>query len=213
MKQPEYRSYSGQDFRANETASDGKVIIGHAAVFGQRTNVCGMFEEVIDIGAFDTTDFRDVALMVNHDWAKIPLARSRRNNANSTLRLSVDEVGLAIQAKLDVDNNADARTLYSAVERGDLDGMSFAFIVDGEEWEDLESEVPLRRIKSISRVMEVSACTYPQYSNTDIQARAASTLDSAKRALENARRQSVDTDSEIEIYRLKNQILGGINYE
>ena len=151
--------------------------------------------------------------MVNHDWAKIPLARSRRNNANSTLRLSVDEVGLAIQAKLDVDNNADARTLYSAVERGDLDGMSFAFIVDGEEWEDLESEIPLRRIKSISRVMEVSACTYPQYSNTDIQARAASTLDSAKRALENARRQSVDTDSEIEIYRLKNQILGGINYE
>lgn len=213
MKQPEYRSYSGQDFRAEvrseENAPEARIIVGHAAVFGQRINVGGVFDEVIDAGAFDATDFRDVALMVNHDWAKIPLARSRRNNANSTLRLSVDKVGLAIQAKLDVDNNADARALYSAVERGDLDGMSFAFVVDGEEWEYLNSEVPLRRIKSVSRVMEVSACTYPQYSNTDIQARAASTLDSAKRALENARRQSVDTGNEIEIYRLKNRILGG----
>lgn len=209
----EYRSYSGQEFRAEETAPDGKFIVGHAAVYGQRTNVCGMFEEVIDVGAFDATDFRDVALMVNHDFAKIPLARSRRNNANSTLKLSVDEIGLAIQAKLDVDSNADARALYSAVERGDIDGMSFAFVVDGEEWQDLESEMPLRRIKSIRKVYEVSACTYPQYTNTDIQARDASKLDSAKKALENARRQSVDTDSEIEIYRFKNRILGGITHE
>lgn len=210
MKQTEYRSYSGQEFRAIESASEVKIISGHAAVFNQMTDVAGMFNEVIDAGAFDGTDFRDVPLMVNHDFAKIPLARSRRNNGNSTLRLSVDEVGLAIEAKLDVDNNADARALYSAVSRGDLDGMSFAFVVDGEEWQDLESEMPTRRIKSISRVYEVSACTFPQYDNTDIRARASNALESARKAVETARRQSVDTDSEIELYRLKNRILGSV---
>lgn len=210
MKQAEFRSYSGQNFRALESAPDVKFISGHAAVFNQRTAIGNYFWEVIDEGAFNGTDFRDVPLMVNHDFSKIPLARSRRNNGNSTLKLSVDGTGLLIEATLDVDNNADARALYSAVERGDLDGMSFAFIVDGEEWTDLETDMPTRRIKSISKVFEVSACTFPQYDNTDIQARAANALESAKSALENARRQSVDTDSEIEIYRLKNRILGGI---
>lgn len=208
VNQTEYRSYGGQDFRAIESAPDVKFISGHAAVFNQRTNVSNCFWEVIDAGAFDATDFRDVPLMVNHDFSKIPLARSRRNNGNSTLRLSVDEVGLAIEAKLDVDNNTDARALYSAVERGDLEGMSFAFVVDGEEWTDLETEMPTRRIKSISRVYEVSACTFPQYDNTDIHTRAANALESARKAVETARRQSVDTDSEIELYRLKNRILG-----
>ncbi len=67
-----------------------------------------MFYEVIDAGAFDNADLRDVPLLVNHDFNKIPLARSRRNG-NSSMTLQVDEIGLSIQAKLDVENNADAQ--------------------------------------------------------------------------------------------------------
>lgn len=209
MKQTEYRSCNGLEFRAVDNEGE-KIIEGHAAVFNRQTSVGGFFYEVIESGAFDKADLRDVPLMVNHDFSKIPLARSRRNNGNSTLTLSVDEVGLAIRAKLDVESNADARALYSAVERGDLDGMSFTFIVDGEEWQGLDTDTPTRRIKSISKVFEVSACTFPLYEDTDITARSENALDSAKKTLDNARAQSLDKDKELEILKLKNRILGGL---
>lgn len=211
MKPTETRCYDGQEFRAVDSDNE-KIIEGHAAIFGQRTNIGGIFYEQIERGAFDETSLRDVALFVNHDATQIPLARSRRNNGNSSMTLSVDEKGLAIRARLDTENNPAACSLYSAVSRGDIDGMSFAFTVDADEWEDLNSDMPTRRIKKISRVFEVSACNYPAYDETDIHARAVNTLESAKRSLDNARVQSLDNDKarEIELLRLKNRILGGL---
>lgn len=213
--QTEKRSYGLKEFRAVD--SDGeKIIEGHAAVFEQKTDIGGCFFEVIDRGAFeDENSLRDVALFVNHNIEQIPLARSRRNNGNSTMTLKVDDVGLAIRAKLDVENNLDAKALWSAVRRGDIQGMSFAFRVGDEEWQDMNSEMPTRRIKKISRVFEVSAVAFPAYEQTDISARAAAdTLESAKRALENARGKSSEDDrAQIEIFRLKNLILGGMHNE
>lgn len=211
MKPTETRCYDGQEFRTVDSDNE-KIIEGHAAIFGQRTNIGGIFYEQIERGAFDETSLRDVALFVNHDATQIPLARSRRNNGNSSMTLSVDEKGLAIRARLDTENNPAACSLYSAVSRGDIDGMSFAFTVDADEWQDLNSDMPTRRIKKISRVFEVSACNYPAYDETDIHARAVNTLESAKRSLDNARVQSLDNDKarEIELLRLKNRILGGL---
>lgn len=204
-----------KEFRAVD--SDGeKIIEGHAAVFEQKTDIGGCFFEVIDRGAFeDENSLRDVALFVNHNSEQIPLARSRRNNDNSTMTLKVDDVGLAIRAKLDVENNLDAKALWSAVRRGDISGMSFAFRVGDEEWQDIDLEMPTRRIKKIIRVFEVSAVAFPAYEQTDISARAAAdTLESAKRALENARGKSSEDDrAQIEIFRLKNLILGGMHNE
>lgn len=215
MNLTEKRSFNLKEFRAVDE-DDGKIIEGHAAVFEQKTDIGGYFFEVIDRGAFDNADcLRDVALFVNHNFEQIPLARSRRNNGNSTMTLSVDNIGLAIRAKLDVENNPSAKELYSAVSRGDIQGMSLAFRVDAEEWQDLEADMPTRRIKKISRVYEVSACTFPAYEQTDIHARAAAdTLESAKKALVNARGKSLDNDkAQLELYRLKNRILGGIYHE
>ena len=214
MIQTEKRCYSLKEIRAVTGTEKEKYIEGHAAVFEQKIDIGGYFFEVIDRGAFDDEDaLRDVVLFVNHNFEQIPLARSRRNNGNSTMTLKVDDVGLAIRAKLDVENNSDARTLYSAVEREDISGMSFAFRVSDEEWQDLGSDMPTRRIKKIARVFEVSAVAFPAYEQTDIFARnSKDTLESAKRALEKARVQSLenDTASEIELYKLKNRILGGI---
>ena len=70
------------------------------------------------------------AMLVNHDFNGIALARSRRNNKSdkpNTMQLTVDENGVNIKADLDTENNARARELYSAVERGDITGMSFMF--------------------------------------------------------------------------------------
>ena len=56
-------------------------------------------------------------------------------------------------------------------------------------WENLDTEHPLRRIKKIRSVVEVSAVTFPAYDSTDIYARSKEALESARSALENARQQ------------------------
>ena len=160
----------------------------------------GYFEEIIEKGALEDTDLTDVRFLVNHDMSKIPLARSRRNNGNSTMKLTTDKDGLVIEVQLDTENNTEARSLYSAVKRGDISGMSFMFVIDSEEWEDLDSDHPLRRIKKIKAVYEVSAVTFPAYSSTEINARSRETLESVRRAVETARssvKRSVETDLEL----------------
>jgi HK97 family phage prohead protease len=206
----EFRSFAVPDLRA---VPEGSVVEGHAAVFGQAAVIGNWFREVIEPGAFDRTDFRDVLFSVaNHDLMKIPLARSRNNNENSTLKLSVDEKGLMARAVLDVDNNADAKSLYSAISRGDICGMSLIMYVRGEKWENLDSDMPMRRITDISRVIEVTPASMPAYEGTDINARDQRALDSAARVLESARSQRLESQTnerEIEILKLRNKIHGG----
>lgn len=207
----ERRAYSFE-VRA-ESGENGNVITGRPIVYDSTTDL-GWFDEVIERGALDKTDLTDVRFLVNHDLSKIPLARSRRNNGNSTMQMVVDEEGMNIRVLLDTENNAEARALYSAVQRGDLSGMSFMFSINSAEWDDLESDHPTRRIKEIGSVVEVSAVTFPAYEATEINARSKETLDNARSALEKAREQrakSVDTDA-MEILKAKIKILGGINH-
>lgn len=96
LPEREIRAFSLPDL----TESDGNVLRGHAAVFGQTYDM-GYFTETIARGAFDSCDFTDVLFSVNHDLSKIPLVRSRNNNANSTLQLAVDDQGLATRAVLE----------------------------------------------------------------------------------------------------------------
>lgn len=175
------------EVRAENNEEHGNVITGIPIVYGQRTDL-GWHDEIIEEGALSETDLRDVRFLVNHNVDMIPLARSRNNNANSTMQMSVDESGMAIRVDLDTENNADARSLYSAVERGDISGMSFMFTVDKDSWDDLESEHPTRHIRSIGKVFEVSAVTFPAYSQTSITARGLSeALEGAKESLESAK--------------------------
>ena len=211
-KELERRAYSF-DVSAEET-ENGHIITGRPIVYNSRTDM-GYFDEIIDEGALNATDLTDVRFLVNHDTKKIPLARSRKNTANSTMQLTADNEGLKIRVSLDTENNADARSLYSAVKRGDITGMSFMFGVEREEWENLESEHPLRRIKEISSVVEVSAVTFPAYEATEIQARSKEALDNARQAVETARAQSANNNSvetELTLLKAKTQtiiLLGG----
>ena len=212
-KELEQRSYCFE-VRAEETER-GKVITGRPIVYNSRTDI-GFFDEIIESGALDNADLTDVRFLVNHDISRIPLARSRRNNGNSTMLLTVDADGMGIRVDLDTENNTEARALYSAVERGDISGMSFKFGVRDEEWDNLESEHPTRRIKSISTVVEVSAVTFPAYNSTTINARSKEALDNARSALESARQQTaatVDTDESkktLELLKEKTKLLGGL---
>lgn len=186
------------ELRADE--NENGVIEGVPIVFGQVTTIhdwCGEFREVIDSHALDKCDLKDVLLCVNHDVDKIALARSK--NGKGTMTLEVKEDGLHMRAKLDVENNTEARNLYSAIQRGDMDGMSFMFRVDDEEWSDLDSKIPLRTIRGISIVHEVSVVNFPAYKQTSVSARMSqesefSPLAEARKQLEETNKQKVELE-------------------
>lgn len=182
----EIRSFDFE-VRAEEIEDHGHVLTGRPIVYGQRTDL-GFYDEIIEADALTDTDLKDVRFLVNHNTDMIPLARSRNNTENSTMQMVVDDEGMGIRVDLDIENNAEAKSLYSAVSRGDISGMSFMFSVDSETWDDIESEHPTRRIRSFKRIFEVSAVTFPAYSATSIQARGiAEALESAKASLESER--------------------------
>lgn len=194
-----------------EDGSAKSILDGKPIVYDSITDL-GLFDEVIDAGALDEADLTDVRFLVNHNTDMIPLARSRRNNGNSTMTLVIVPDGLEIKAKLDVENNQTARELMSAVEREDLDKMSFMFSIDQERWEGLETDHPTRHIEKIGSVVEVSAVTFPAYDATSINARSKEALENARAAVETAKAEarSVETDSNLlELEKAKTILLGG----
>lgn len=187
------------ELRAIEDEEHGSHIVGVPIVFNAETDL-GWFTEKIDRHALDEADMKDVRFLVNHNVDMIPLARSRNNNANSTMQMWIEEDGLHIRVDLDVEKNTESANLYSAIKRGDVSGMSFMFSVDGEEWDNLESDKPSRTITKIKRVFEVSAVTFPAYNQTSIQAASIDdALESAESVLENAKRRKLDEDIKAQI--------------
>ena len=179
----ETRMYVGKvESRASD---DGQkiTIAGQPVVFDQETDIAGLWSESIAPRAIDQETLRDVRLLVNHDFNGIPLARSRRNNANSTMRATIQDYAVDMEADLDA-KNPKAIEVDSAIKRGDITGMSFAFLVDGEEWTDLDTDYPHRRITHVSKIFEFSICTFPAYEGTSVASRS---LDSGKRSLADAR--------------------------
>ena len=193
------------EVRAENDEKNGDHITGRPIVYNSKTDI-GYFDEIIEAGALDKANLKDVRFLVNHNVDMIPLARSRNNNENSTMQLIVDKDGMGIRVNLDTENNTEARNLYSAIKRGDITGMSFMFTIDDEEWENLESDHPTRHIRKIGTVFEVSAVTFPAYEATEISARNKEALESAKATLESVQR-SLDSDKEkaLELEKAKNR--------
>lgn len=190
------------DIRAEERETGETILTGRPIVYEQMTDI-GYFNEIIARGALDGANLKDVRFLVNHNTDMIPLARSRRNNGNSTMKFSIDEEGLYLDfVKLDVENNADARALWSAVKRGDISGMSFMFTVDRDEWDYTDEEHPTRRILQFGSVIEVSACTFPAYDDTEINARSLAVLEKARDAMEIAKRQKATAPDGADILAL-----------
>lgn len=192
------------EMRAENDEKNGDHITGRPIVYDSKTDL-GYFDEIIERGALDKTNLKDVRFLVNHNTDMIPLARSRNNNENSTMQMEVDKDGMSIRVNLDTENNSDARNLYSAIKRGDITGMSFMFSINDEEWEDLDSDHPTRHIREIGQVLEVSAVTFPAYESTEISARDKEALDSAKATLDNVR-STLDSEREaLELEKAKNR--------
>ena len=199
-KELEQRFYNVQ----LETREDGDIgiITGKPIVYNSVTDL-GYFDELIEPGALDNADLSDVRLCLNHDTSYV-YARSRKNNPNSTMKLFPNSDGMNIEANLAIGDSPKAKDYYSAVKRGDMDKMSFMFSVKRDEWENIDSDHPLRRIKEIASVVEVSAVTFPAYDATAINARSKEALESARSAVETARQQNARSlESDLELAKAK----------
>lgn len=207
----EQRSYTFE-VRSEDGENGIHTLRGTPIVYGVPTDIAGCFREIIEPGALNGANLKDVPLLVNHDQKMIPVARSRNNTPRSTMRLTPTAEGLTMEADIDVEHNSTAAELDSAVSRGDLDGMSFKFSVADEKWDDLNSDYPTRHILKFDTIAEVSAVTWPAYEATSIYAeRCRETLESARSSLESVRSQQEGSpDGELELLKAKSEFLGGL---
>ena len=206
MKKKEIRAFIFE-VRAEQDEEHGHYLTGQPIVYNERTNL-GWCDEIIEDGALDGADLRDVRFLINHNVDMIPLARSRNNNTNSTMQLEVvPGAGLNIRVNLDTENNAEAKSLYSAVGRGDISGMSFMFTVDEDKWEDINTDHPTRHILKFDKVFEVSAVTFPAYEATSIAKRGLTdALESAPESLESAKAAYREMERKKQLIRILSEV-------
>lgn len=164
---------------------ESRTIRGYAAKFGtvseplMSRDAKYKFRETIAVGAFDEANMEDVRALFNHD-NNIVLARSR--NGAGTLMLGIDEIGLWYE--FEAPNTTHGNDLLESVKRGDIDQSSFAFSLDedGAEWmesgdyEEDSDVVYMRTIKKIKRIYDVSPVTEPAYSDTSVAVRSLETF-------------------------------------
>lgn len=151
-------AYSNLEVRAN---GNGTTLTGYAAVFDSPSEPMP-FTEYVRRGAFSKTlnDGADVRLLIDHTG--VPLARSK----SGTLFMKEDDKGLLVEADLDP-KNPDAARVISAMKRGDLSQMSFAFRTIQDSWSDDRSVRELREVQ----LYDVSVVTFPAYEQTVAEVR------------------------------------------
>lgn len=161
MKKLERRTFVVRDVEARAEGGSMR-LSGYAAVFHD-SSVPLPFKEKIAPGAFRKTlsETPDVRLLINHEG--LPLARTK----NGTLKLEEDDRGLRFEA--DLADTQEGRDIYTLVERGDVDQMSFAFRVIRQKWNDDRSVRVLTEVSLADG--DVSVVTYPAYPTTSVQAR------------------------------------------
>lgn len=169
---------------------DSAILEGYAIVFNQETLIGDEengFIEVIDSNALNKTLMKDVPMKYNHADSFLIIARTK----NGSLKLSVDEIGLKVHAKL-IDTNSN-QDIYKMVKSGLLDKMSFAFTVREQTW-DRSGKLPKRIITDIERLYEVSIVDMPAYEGTSIYSRSLDLVDSILVAMdlaENEKKQNI----------------------
>lgn len=178
------------ELRAADPAGESSLIItGRPIVYDQPTKIkapFGDYIEVIKRGALDGADLSDIRLLYNHDTNRIPLARTPK-----TMSFELDPAGLTMRAELP--NTEEGRSVYLAIKRGDLSGMSFAFKVP-EGGSRYDAKTNTRTITKIEKVYEFSIVPFPAYPQTSVEARNQIT-EAQKRELE--RKQALITLNKI----------------
>lgn len=145
---------------------DGRVgIVGTAAVVESLSDEIFGFREKIAAGAFASAlKTSDVRGLFNHD-PNFVLGRVK----SGTMTLRADDKGLHYEIAELPESRAD---VAEAIQRGDVDGNSFAFTVEKDEWEYKKDGTAIRTITEFGELFDVGPVTYPAYPSTTVSARA-----------------------------------------
>lgn len=149
-------------------AEDGaKQISGYAVKWNMKSERMGYwhrFREQFAKGAFTSSLVDDdQRALWSHDTSKV-LGRTK----NDTLRLYEDDVGLRFE--LDLPQTQLGNDAYETIKRGDVDGVSFGFMMQVEEWDESDPDNIVRTI-SQARLIEISPVAFPAYPDSQVAAR------------------------------------------
>ena len=189
----EYSNMPMVEVRKKEGSEESSFLVeGYASTFEEYV----LFEddgiqqkEKILPEAFEGTDFSDVVFLKDHQGTVF--ARTK----NGTLELSVDERGLL--TKTDLSKTSASREMFEEIETGMYSQMSFAFIVDDDEYNTKEH---LRTIRHIAKLYDVSAVSFPANPTTDISVATRSRFDGF---IEQEKAERLAREQEIELARAK----------
>lgn len=148
-------------FEVRAAEGDKMIVEGYAIVFDAPATHFG-FTEIVDKNALSGADMKDVPLKYNHSDEHLIMARTR----NNSLSLVIDDHGLLMRAEL-IDTTSN-RDIYTSVQAGLLDKMSFAFTTAKDEW---DYDTDTRRILGIEKLYDVSIVDVPFYDQTSVGAR------------------------------------------
>ncbi len=203
MAKKEMRLLMGQmEVRSLE---DGKKkICGYAARFNELSADFGGWKEKIMPGAFDgVLEKSDVRALFNHD-PNIVLGRQ----SAGTLTVKIDSVGLYYE--IDPPDTQQARDLMTSIERKDIDGSSFAFVVDWENggtvWERA-GDFDIRNIIKFGEIFDISPVTYPAYPTTEADLRSMDDIHMEKPADAGGEKRNQDFAADASALALKISIL------
>lgn len=155
----------------NEAEQKDMVVRGYASTFNEPYTLYEDDEyrimEQVASDAFANADMSDIIFQYDHS------GRVFARTSNDTLKVGVDEKGLAIEA--DLGGTDIGRQLYEEIRGGYTTKMSYAYKVSDSNWTESKDEsgrtVELRTIKSISKVYDVSAVSLPANDGTSISVR------------------------------------------
>jgi len=126
------------EIRSNPSSASGPSFRfeGYAAIVEQPFDMWDMwgepYQEVLSAGSFTRTlnSRPDVPFLIGHNDSGIALARTK----SGTMTLAQDSTGLHVLAPSLDGRSPLVQALASAMDRGDMDEMSFAFMVNQQEW-------------------------------------------------------------------------------
>lgn len=157
----EYRYFQPLQTRSDAAENNGFTVEGYAStydpyvLFEDEDGI--QYKEQILPGAFDGADFSDTIMQYDHSG--YVFARTR----NKTLIVTPDEKGLYIRA--DLSKTTHSREMYEDIAAGNVDQMSFAFIVDRDHYDPVTHT---RYIDSFRKIYDVSAVSLPANPTTEI---------------------------------------------
>lgn len=189
MKQTRFISAEtcGLQVRQTDEGQQSREIEGRPIVFGVRSvnltpwSSRRVVYEVLEPGCItnELLQRSDVVLNLNHSTeVQNVLGRCRNGKGTLSLTLGADK----IECRCEMPNTNNANDALELMRRGDITGMSFAFMDDYEDSENGVSyerteevidgkEVWIRHVKRITGLYDVAIVTNPAYEQTSVATR------------------------------------------